>query len=476
MTINYSDTIAAIATAPGLGGIAIIRLSGKKALEIGQKLVFQPSSSHSVLFKPRFMHFGYVKDQHNNILDEVLAVYMPAPHSATGEDVLEIHCHGGAGVSAAILQATLGAGARLAAAGEFTRRAFMLGRLDLTQAEAVAELIHAPTAMGARLAEAKLQGLFGKKITAIRNSLDALRIQITLAVDFPEEDAELLNPEEFSNTTFAAKKDLEALLASFERARLWREGVNAVLIGQVNAGKSSLFNALLGRERAIVSAQAGTTRDYLEEVINLGGLPLRILDTAGLRQGEDIVEQEGIARSFALASKADLIFLVVDAQKGLEQEEQEFLRRYAHSLDKGKILIVFNKVDMLEDTFVVSESFTLPATATSPELPFSCPAVAVSSLDGQGLDSLSMRVREIILAGGGDLDNSDLAPNLRQSVLLKQAVEELDLLVQDIDKKLPADILGVRLDFLVHTLDTVTGTTDNEVLLDQIFSSFCIGK
>lgn len=471
MMNTVHDTIAAIATPPGLGGIAIVRMSGPDALAFARDIFF-PAGGGPCAFTPRHMHFGHVRDREGQPLDEALAVYMPGPHSATGEDVVEIHCHGGVGVSTALLETVLATGARLAAPGEFTRRAFLSGRLDLTQAEAVAELIHAPTTAGVRLAGAKLSGLLGKKITALRASLDALRIQVALAVDFPEEDAELLSPEAFLTTIRSAQAEVAALLSGFERARLWREGASAVLVGCVNAGKSSLFNALLGRQRALVSPRAGTTRDYLEEAINLDGMPLRILDTAGLRQGEDSVEQEGIARSLALAEEADILLLVVDAEKGMGAEEETFLARHEETVRQGKVLLILNKQDKL------SAPGTFPATL--PPCALTCPCFAVSALDGSGLDALARGVKQAVLAshgvGGASPTGGDIAPNLRQSILLKKAAEELAALLEDVDAGMPADILGVRLDFLVHTLDEVTGTTDNEALLDRIFASFCIGK
>ncbi len=465
MLVSNHDTIAAIATAPGLGGIAIIRLSGQKSLSIACKMIMDKTGGRPA-FKPRYMHFAYVKNQFQETIDEVLAVYMPAPSSATGEDIVEIHCHGGIGVSAAVLEACLHFGARLAEPGEFTKRAFLSGKIDLAQAEAVLEMVNAPTAEGARLAEAKLQGLFSQKISAIRKNLDALRIQAIIAADFPDEGEEGLSPQLFKETVAKAKEEVSELLAAFERAKLWREGVSAVLVGQVNAGKSSLFNALLGRNRAIVSAKAGTTRDYLEESIFLAGLPLRILDTAGLRQGEDSVELEGISRALQLAEQADLIFLVVDALKGLEEQEKDFLELCHKNGQTKKIIIVFNKTDQL----------TSPETKSLAALDY--PHIFVSAHTGYGLPELAALAKKTIFSkeqAFGDA-STDLAPNLRQSVILKNTLVELENMEHDLEKNLPPEIIGVGLDILIHALDNITGTTNTEALLDQIFASFCIGK
>ncbi|MDR2161971.1 MAG: tRNA modification GTPase, partial [Desulfovibrio sp.] len=291
--VRETDTLAAIATPPGVGGIAVLRISGPAALGVLNQLfapgAVPPANLPRTPFcpRPRHLYFGHAMDEAGRVLDHVLAVFMPGPHSATGEDVAEVHCHGGQGIAAALLEMCLAAGARLAGPGEFTRRAFLNGRLDLTQAEAVAEIIHAPTREGIRLAQAKLDGALGRKIDSLRSSLDDLRRNLILAVDFPEEEGDILNRSGFAAVLDLAGGDIRALLQGFERARLWREGALAVLAGRVNVGKSSLFNALLGRPRAIVSPVSGTTRDYLEETVSLDGILVRLADTAGLRQGGD---------------------------------------------------------------------------------------------------------------------------------------------------------------------------------------------
>ena len=465
MQAQSTDTIAAIATPAGHGGIAIIRVSGAQARQVLLAVFRSPVVGFTP--KPRYMHFGHLLDASGHVLDEGLAVYMPGPHSATGEDVAELHCHGGPGVAMAVLEAACAQGVRLATAGEFTRRAFLNGRMNLTQAEAVAEMIGAPTAEGARLAAAKLSGVFGEKIVAIRAGLDALRIQLTLAVDFPDDEAELLDPAMFQRTVTEALEAMQGLLLAYERARLWREGASVVLAGCVNAGKSSLFNSLLGRHRAIVSAMPGTTRDYIEESINLGGLPVRLLDTAGLRAGEDVVEMEGIALSRSLAEQADVIVLVADASKHDFTEEQSFVQQYAAQAAAGSLLVVLNKQE-------------LAATPPDPALWQGCPVFGVSAKTGQGLDALAQGIALAARARGGtvpgELAEGDIAPNLRQSALLREAREGLLAFQRDLPTGLPPDILSVHLDGVIHALDDVTGNASQEELLDRIFSSFCIGK
>ncbi len=470
------DTIAAISTPPGAGGIAVLRISGPEVLTILSRLFVPAKERDFFHFRPRFLHYGHVSDSRGRVLDEVLAVFMPGPRSFTGEDVGEIHCHGGLGVSAALLEAALDAGARPAGPGEFTRRAFMNGRLDLTQAEAVAELISAPSPQGARLAAAKLDGALGRQIRAIRAAVDALRSQVILAVDFPDEEAELLCRDAFARTIEEARTAVRRLLASFERARLWREGALAVIAGRVNAGKSSLLNALLGRERAIVSSAPGTTRDYLEENVNLKGLLLRLVDTAGLRQGGDLVEEEGIRRSRCLAEEADILLFVRDAGEAPHPEERDFLRRHAKKAAEGKLLLVLNKADALERPPCAESAFA--------QMLGQSPCVVLSAKTGEGLDVLSQAIYQALTAPPGTEVlaeaqapvQGDIAPNLRQSGLLRQALSELEALAEALREGMPSDMLGVHLDTLAELLDEVSGSSGTEELLDRIFASFCIGK
>ena len=529
MQTFFRDTIAAVATPPGIGGIAVIRISGPLAKPVLER-IFEPfreempafapvrtnemAARSAFAFRPRHMHYGFARGESGERLDTVLALYMPGPHSFTGEDVGEIHCHGGTGIAAAILEEIYSLGARQAEPGEFTRRAFLNGRIDLTQAEAIAEMISAPTKQGARLAAAKLDGTFSREVGRIRTSLDALRVQVILAVDFPDEDAELLNREGFSRTLEEALCSIVSLLQAYERAKLWREGALAVLAGPVNAGKSSLLNALLGRERAIVSPIPGTTRDYIEETVNLDGIPLRLVDTAGLREGGDLVEEEGIRRSWSLADEADLVIFVHDATCELQPAEKAFLEKQKGRCTRGQLLLVLNKAEALasdssgahspvtesEDTRqCTADSVHSPNASRRPSLDeiiaspdlvassimrdeflSSWPCHAVSARNGAGLDRLAGAIRKALLSlsiGQGDAyAGGDVAPNLRQSQLLRLARGEMTALSEALSEGHPADILGVHLDATMELLAEVTGSSDNEELLNRIFSEFCIGK
>ncbi|MCL1940155.1 MAG: tRNA uridine-5-carboxymethylaminomethyl(34) synthesis GTPase MnmE [Desulfovibrionaceae bacterium] len=483
------DTIAAIATPPGLGGIAVLRLSGPGTLAVLSRLFRPKSLGHgaaaaSFAFIPRHMHYGDALDAGGERLDDVLAVYMPGPHSVTGEDVGEIHCHGGSGVTTALLEAALACDARLAGPGEFTRRAFLNGRMDLTQAEAVAEMISAPTREGVRLAAAKLDGALAREIRAVRDALDALRIQVALCVDFPDEDAELLSRPGFERTIDECKAAVRRLLAAFERARLWREGALAVLVGPVNAGKSSLLNALLGRERAIVSPAPGTTRDYIEESVNIRGVPLRLVDTAGLRESGDVVEAEGMRRSRDLAEEADVLLFVVDISAPPQAEESEFLRRASGPERAGRLLLVLNKVDVLAESLgpQVASATALARgrallAAMGDEAASCGVCFPVSAKLGQGMEELSQGLlRALRDRGGSDAGTGDVAPNLRQAHLLREALGDLEQLSSALALGHPPDILGIHLETAALALAEVTGVLDNEAMLDSIFSSFCIGK
>ena len=498
------DTIAAIATPPGIGGIAVIRVSGSAALDVLRKL-FHPSYASRIgrgaasppgsvettfHFKPRYMHFGQIRDSAGELLDEGLAVYMPGPHSFTGEDVAEVHCHGGMGVSLAILEAAREAGARVALPGEFSRRAFLNGRIDLAQAEAIIEMITAPGREGARLAAAKLEGAFSRRISRLLETLNAMRMQIILAVDFPDEDAELLSPGDFARSANEAIAHMDGLLEAYERARLWREGALAVLAGRVNAGKSSLLNALLGRERAIVSPVAGTTRDYVEESLNIRGMTLRLCDTAGLRRGGDLVEQEGIRRSRDLAKEADILIFVIQAGQPLSEEEQDFLRKQEERAAQGRLLFVFNKIDLLDGFSVSGEgeaafgamAHALLTGAGLGEVVAGCPCYPLSARQGIGLEELTAGIYDLLTGGraegfsAGEAAHTDIAPNLRQSGLLRLARGELVGLVSSLAAGLPPDILAVHLDAAIGHLEEITGSPDNEQLMERIFSEFCIGK
>ncbi len=459
-----SDTIIAIATPPGQGGVGVVRLSGPESERILRSLFRPGGGGEGFVFRPRFMHHGWVLDAEGRALDEVLAVYMPGPASFTGEDVGEVHCHGSLAVLLEVLRSGVALGARQAGPGEFTCRAFLNGRMDLSQAEAVAEIIGATSPAGARLARAGLEGVLAGRVNAALEGLGGLRAQICLAVDFPDEEAEVWDAGEFRKRAAELKEILATLLAGHSRARQLREGFRVVLAGEVNVGKSSLLNAFLGRRRAIVSAQAGTTRDFLEEALFLDGLAVRLIDTAGLRESPDQTEAEGVRLSRELAAEADFVLLVLDAAElartgfAPRQAEAELLA----GLDRAKVLVVLNKLDAVD-------------AAILPEAMDGLACRAVSARTGEGLEALAADLRAR-LAGVEPLEDLEAAPNLRQAGLLEKAVTELDLLDEDLQSGLPCDVLGARLESAAGFLGEITGKVTSDDILGRVFSQFCIGK
>lgn len=455
---TLTDTIVAIATPPGQGAIGIVRLSGPGAGQIAQDL-FHSSRPGFTGLKPYRLHHGQLRDVHGAFMDEVLAALMPGPGSFTGQDVVELHCHGGAAILRRVVEECLRLGARLAAPGEFSRRAFLNGRMDLTQAEAIMELVAAPGAVAVGLAGSKLEGLLARRVGELRASLETLRVQLCVAVDFPEDEVECLAPEALARVAGDVREVIADLAANYDRGRCWREGALVVLAGQVNAGKSSLMNAILGVNRAIVTDIPGTTRDYLEESVQIGGLPVRLVDTAGLRAALDSVELMGIERSREFLARADLVLLVIDSELGPGAEDLDL------AAGTGNLLVVANKTDLL-----VGEAGWLG------EGPWSGKEVCrVSAKHGHGVSELMDAVRRRVAESGAPEEGA-LVPNLRQHAALVRAAAELDLLLEELAAGLPYDILSVRLDTACAILSEITGEITSEEVLNAVFDGFCIGK
>lgn len=461
---SVTDTIAAVATAPGAGGVGVIRISGEKAHDILLSL-FRPSSPSFRDFTPRMLHHGRILDADGREADDALVVFFKGPHSFTGEDCAEIQGHGGPAVMAALLESVLSRGARMAERGEFTRRAFLNGRMELSQAEAVAELIAAPSREGVYLASAKLDGLLGRRVEELRGRLEYLRQRVCLAIDFPDEEGECLPPQEFSAITQEVAAGIRALLAGYERARCWREGALVVLAGQVNAGKSSLMNAFLGRPRSIVTEKPGTTRDYLEEQTTLAGLPVRLVDTAGLREySEDSIELEGMRRGRELMESARCVLLVLDGSRASSGSLDVFdaERRLLQELGSERCLVLWNKADVAP----------LPEGVTHFHGALLLP---VSARGGTGIDELCAAVRALCLQGDTP-EEGDIAPNIRQAEQLRKALAALEELEKAIALSVPPDLCSIHLETACAHLADITGLNSTEETLNAIFASFCIGK
>jgi tRNA modification GTPase len=457
------DTIAAIATPPGRGGVGIVRVSGPAALAVATRLFVSARPDFTGFLSYR-LHHGTVRDASGRVLDEVMAAFMPGPGSYTGEDTAELFCHGSPVVLAAVLAAACAAGARLAGPGEFTKRAYISGRLDLSQAEAVAELIAARGEVDAALALTRLSGSMGEAARELGRALAELRAGVCLAVDFPDEEVECQPKEAFAAGVAAVMDRIDALLAAGRRARPFREGASVALFGRVNAGKSSLFNALLGSDRALVAELPGTTRDYLEEGLDLDGLPVRLTDTAGLRDTPDAVEAAGKQRGRDRAAVADLGLYVVDGATPYapDPEAEELLR----ALGAGRVLVVVNKAD-------------LPAAVPHPAEVLRArglETVSLSARTGFGLTGLLAAMRSRLASAEGLPEPDAPAPSAREAASLTAARTELAALVDDIRADVPYDLLGVRLETAAMLLSDITGESTPDDVLNAVFSKFCIGK
>ena len=443
------DTIVAVATPAGRGGIGVVRLSGPEALRIARVLVRlqREPESHRV-------RFGHVLNEAGEVLDDALLTYFAAPHSYTGEDVVEISTHGAPIVVQTVVQLSLQQGARLAHAGEFTERAFLNGRLDLTQAEAVRDLIESSTVAQARMAAEQMGGSLQREVRPAKDALVMLIAALEAGIDFAEDDLETMPAAEVAARIEALRPALERLLASFAHGRVLREGLRLAIVGRPNAGKSSLFNRLLERDRAIVTAIAGTTRDVISERGVIGGVPVELLDTAGLRETEDVVERIGVERSHEAMADADVVLYVVDATVPSEVEA-------VAQAASGPVLRVWNKADLLgagERARVEGSGVLLTSAAT-----------------GEGMEALRAAILQRVGASATDGAQATLT-NTRQRDSIARALAALDRAVPAARSGTPHEMLLLDLYEALQALDELTGQTTADDVLNQIFSSFCIGK
>ncbi len=457
-----SDTIAAIATAPGAGGIGIIRLSGPAAPSIMRQL-FVPNNPHPE-FPSHKLCYGTIITADGQILDEALAVHMHAPHTYTREDVVELHCHGSQLVLRQILHQTFAFGARPADPGEFTKRAFLAGRIDLTQAEAVLELLQAHTDKSARLAANQLQGALTDALESIRGQLVSILALLEVAIDFPDDDAELFDAmalgEQLHSVVIAP---LERLIAQSETGRILREGISVVIAGRPNVGKSSLLNALLREDRALVTPLAGTTRDTIEEMISIRGIPIHLVDTAGIRAHENPVEAMGIERARRKVETADLVLFLIDGQVGPGDADLELygtLRERPH-------LVVMNKRDVAGAEAVEACLREFGGARL----------VTVSARTGQGLDELQDAVAEMAVGNETELGETlACAPNVRHRAVLEEALAACRRCAEAMRAGVCVDLLAVDVQSALDHLGDIIGLTTPDDVLDEIFSRFCIGK
>ncbi|MFR2408200.1 MAG: tRNA uridine-5-carboxymethylaminomethyl(34) synthesis GTPase MnmE [[Clostridium] symbiosum] len=456
-----SDTIAAIATALTNSGIGIIRVSGNEAFDIVDR-IFRPKNKRKKLKEEKTytVHYGHIQDG-DEIIDEVLAIIMRGPHSYTAEDTVEIDCHGGVLVMKKILETVIKYGARMAEPGEFTKRAFLNGRIDLSQAEAVIDVINSKNNYALKSSVSQLSGSMSKKVKELREKLLFEIAFIESALDDPEHISLDGYPEKLKVTVNDMQEELNRAISTFDNGRVLSEGIRTVILGKPNAGKSSLMNVLVGEERAIVTDIAGTTRDTLEENIRLHGISLNIVDTAGIRETEDVVEKIGVDKARANADDADLLIYVVDGSCPLDENDYQIM----NLIEGRKSIVLLNKTDL--EMVLTPEEIK---EKTGKEV------VAVSAKEQRGIDLLEEKIKELFLSGEIDFNDEVMITNVRHKTAMSEALKSLSLVKQSIEDQMPEDFYSIDLMNAYEQLGTIIGESLEDDLVNEIFNKFCMGK
>jgi tRNA modification GTPase len=460
MSLQFDDTIVGVATAPGESGVSIIRLSGDQALKFADQF-FKPKFAKNIYnLENRRLTYGWIVDNEKTI-DEVLTAVMKRPHSFTAEDVVEIQCHGGSYITQTILNLAINAGARLARPGEFTQRAFLNGRIDLTQAEATNDLIQAKSELGLNLIVNQLKGNLHQKILDLKNEVLWISALVNAGIDFPEEDVVFSNQNQIISKLDFINKELTSLIESSNLGIMVREGYKVVLVGEPNVGKSSILNALLNTNRSIVTQVPGTTRDTIEEYCNINGIPVSLTDTAGIHLTSDEVEQEGINRSFEAIRKADLLLWIIDMTNPsfrLDLPDNSIL-------DRKPILLVFNKMDLQSQ---------IKNDTHSDQKPYR--QIKISAQDDNQIQELRKTIFEFISGKTGSLAEDTAITNLRQKIAAEKSLEQLNRLQHSMADSIEEELLSVDLAEMLSLLGDIVGDTTPDDMLNQIFENFCIGK
>lgn len=452
------DTIAAISTPKGEGGIAIIRISGDKSFEILDKIFVKKNPNADLGFYK--LNYGFIKDGEKTV-DEVMAVRLKAPKSYTCEDIVEINCHGGTLVSEKVLELVLRNGARHAESGEFTKRAFMNGRIDLSQAEAVMDIIQGKTEKSVSLSLDQLRGDLRDKVNQFKKALLDITAHVNVVLDYPEEGIDDPLPAELRNNLEKVYEEANHLIDSYDTGKKIKEGIKTVIVGKPNVGKSTLLNALLHEERAIVTHVAGTTRDVIEEIINIKGVPLVLVDTAGIRKTDDIVENIGVEKSKQFIGKADLVLLVLDASKELENEDIEVINQIKEN--KKKVIVLLNKIDLNKKINLAGHNLEN--------------IVEISAKDNIGIEDMQEKIYSYIVEE--DVENSSeklIITNIRHKTALEKTKDAIKNIFETIDTGLPMDLISVDLKEALDSLSEITGEISSEDILDHVFGNFCVGK
>ena len=454
------STIAAISTAPGNAGIGIIRLSGEKCFEIIEK-IFEPKKKSPVVGYS--MKYGkIINSQTKEVIDEVLVSYFVAPKSYTTENMCEINSHGGTIIEHKILEECLKNGAVLAEPGEFTKRAFLNGRIDLSQAEAVIDVINAKTDKEARVAERQLEGSLSRNIKKIQDEILDLMADIEASIDYPEYDIEETTNKKIENVMQDVKIKLEKLEESFRNGKIIKEGIRTAIVGKPNVGKSSLLNLMLGENRAIVSNVEGTTRDTIEEYINIKGVPLKIIDTAGIRKTNDEVEKIGVEKSLNISNTAELIIAVFDDSREFDEEDKKIVE-----LIKNKqAIILINKTDMNKKLIINNEEIKN----------LNKDIIEFSTIEEKGLDELYNTIENMFKLNQIDSDNSEIITNERQKQHILKAIEAEEKAMESAKANMPSDITAIAIKQILEELAEITGQSASEDIINEIFKKFCLGK
>ena len=454
------STIVAISTAPAIGGIGIIRLSGEKTFEIIEKIFIPKNKQKIEEIKGNSIKYGHIVDEGKTI-DEVLVSYFKAPKSYTAEDMCEINSHGGILIVRRILEICLKKGATLAEPGEFTKRAFLNGRIDLAQAESVIDIINAKTNKEVEASEKQLEGYLSSEISNIRKKVMDLMVDIEVSIDYPEYDVEEVTYSNAIKILEDIQNHLEKLSNSFENGKIIKDGIKLAIIGRPNAGKSSLLNEFLKEERAIVTDIAGTTRDTIEEQISISGIPFKIIDTAGIRESEDKIERIGIEKSKKAAQNSDIILAIFDVSKPLNKEDFEII----NFIKNKKAIIILNKIDLNENAETITELSNLGKDI-----------LKISVLEKKGIEQIYEKLTQMFNINEIDLDNGNVITNIRHKELIDCAKQNAKQSIIALKSNLPVDIIAINIKEILENLGKITGESVSEDIIKEIFSKFCLGK
>ncbi|SHM18365.1 tRNA modification GTPase trmE [Caldanaerovirga acetigignens] len=456
------DTIAAISTPLGEGGIGIIRISGDDSFNIADR-IFVPRKIKPCDMEPRKMYLGDIIDpETKETIDEVLIVKYKAPYTYTREDMVEINSHGGFTVQNRILEIVLSCGARMARPGEFTKRAFLNGRIDLSQAEAVIDVIRAKTERSLKIAQEQLRGGLSEKIREMRHNLIRILAHIEASIDFPEDDIPCFDSETIAGEIKKLKEEMEKILNKSKAGKIVREGLSTVILGRPNVGKSSLLNSLLKEKRAIVTDIPGTTRDVIEEYINIKGIPIKIIDTAGIREATDEVEKIGVRKALESLEKAELVILMFDASDELKKEDIDI----AELVKEKYVILVINKIDLPEKIDLEKLEKIFPGKNI----------IKISALKEEGIEELKEAIYQAVTKNIGSLEEGILITRARHSQAIRKAVEALERGEKALEESIPMEVVAMEVREALEFLGEITGDNVNEDVIKAIFENFCIGK